>query len=265
MQDIVCDVVYDAAPPDAGWGGLLFCQDDLAGVEGEVVGAAEHDGEAIAGGILGEVLVGDGGVFAEPVLRREALQGGGELAVDLAPGLAQIGGRDGITQGFVGVGDEGFVEFGMQALADEEHGKQAVVDRGEVAEEVEDAIFAGSDVALELFVGEGGEAFVELAEDLVPRLERGVREEFFVGHVFSLKALFGCGGNERDAKLCPRLSGPRVVLASGRRVCGFTLRYSARGNSQPGVPKFLHPVLLRRAYTQVKAGCTTWEPVSCRS
>jgi hypothetical protein len=147
---------------------LLFCQDDLAGVEGEVVGAAEDDGEAIAGGVLGEVFVRDRAVFAEPVLRGEAFEGGGELAVDLGPGAAEIGCGDGISEGAVGIADENLVELGVQAVANEEHGEQAIVNGGEVAEEVEDAILAGSDAILELIVLERGESLIELAEDLLP-------------------------------------------------------------------------------------------------
>jgi hypothetical protein len=56
----------------------------------------------------------------------------------------------------------------------------------EMAEEVEEAVLAGGDALLELLVGEAGEVFVKTAEDLLPGLECGIAEEFFVGHVFSL-------------------------------------------------------------------------------
>jgi hypothetical protein len=41
---------------------------------------------------------------------------------------------------------------------------------------------------LELLIGESGEVFIEAAEDLVPGFERGVAEEFFVGHGDPLSA-----------------------------------------------------------------------------
>lgn len=60
-------------------------------MEGEVVGAAEDHGEAIARGVGGEIFVGDGAVFFQPVLRREAIESVGQPGVDLGPGFAEVG------------------------------------------------------------------------------------------------------------------------------------------------------------------------------
>ncbi len=99
---------------------IYLIERGLPGVKCGVIGAAHEDGEAIARGVLGEVFVGDGGMFLEPLLRRELFECCGELGVDLAPGLLEIRGGDGIGMRAIGIGDVDVVELGMQALAEAE-------------------------------------------------------------------------------------------------------------------------------------------------
>jgi len=139
-----------------------------------MIGAAHQDGETVARGILSEVFVGDGGVFLQPLLRRERFEGGGELAVDLAPCTLEIGGGGGIGERTVGIRDVDLVQLRVQSFAEAEQGEHAVVDRGEMADEIEETVFAGGNLFLELLVTEWGEGGIETAGDELPGIERRV-------------------------------------------------------------------------------------------
>jgi hypothetical protein len=86
------------------------------------------------------------------------------------------------------------------------------MDGGEMAVEVEEAVLAGGDALLKLLIGEGGEVFVEAAEDLVPGFEGGVAEEFFVGHDFSLRTLSWMSGERAGCEIILVLCGLPVEL-----------------------------------------------------
>ena len=137
---------------------LFGGEDGLAHVVGEVTGAAEEDGEAVAGGVFGEVFFGDGGVAFEPLGGGEGVEGGKEFFVDRDPGEVEVGGGQ---AGGCAVG--GFeidvVEFGVETLADAEQGEHGVVDGDEVAPDVDEAVLAGGDGGVELVRGEAGDEF----------------------------------------------------------------------------------------------------------
>jgi RNA polymerase sigma-70 factor (ECF subfamily) len=136
----------------------------------------------------------------------------------------------------------------VETLTDEEHGEQSVMNGGEVAEQVEETIPAGGNALLELIVVDCGEGLIELTEDLFPGFERSGGEELFVCHV--LPAVTGLEMRCLDAGGGARM---RKIPSGQERV--VTLQYFWLGNSRQGVPKFLHPGLRGRAYTQLKAGC----------
>lgn len=147
-----------------------------------MVGTAQHDSEAVAGRIGGEFFVGDGGVFAQPILGSHPAEGAGELFIDGDPGMAEFSDRKGIADSAVGMDDEGLVELRVERGAEVEEREKAVVDGGEVAEEVVEPVAFGSDAFLEVVVGEVVQFFVESGQDLSPGLQRGMGEELFGGH-----------------------------------------------------------------------------------
>lgn len=69
----------------------LFCKHRLTGMIGSVIGSAHHNSKTIARRILGKIISGDSGVLLQPILRRESLEGGSELAIDLSPCSPEIG------------------------------------------------------------------------------------------------------------------------------------------------------------------------------
>ena len=147
---------------------FLFDEGCLAGVEGGVVGPAEEYGEPVACGVLGEILVGDGGVLLQPLLGRELFEGGSELAVDLTPRLLESGGSDRIGQRAIGIGNVNLVQFPVEAVAEAEEGKETVVYGSEMADQVEQPVLPRGDLALELLIGERGYYCVQTADDELP-------------------------------------------------------------------------------------------------
>ena len=121
-------------------------------------------------------------MFFEPLLRRELFKCCGEPGVDLAPSLLEAGGGDGIGQGAIWIGDIDLIELRVQALAESEHGKHAIVDRGEMADEVKQTIFPRSNLFLKLFVAEWRDGVVQTADDELPGMKRGVGQHFFRCH-----------------------------------------------------------------------------------
>src|ERR1700722_9741760 len=123
---------------------LFGGEDRLAKVVGDVAGAAEEDGEAVAMRLFGEVFFGDRGVAFEPLGWRGAVECGQELFVDCAPGGGEFsGGRVRICA--VGRFDEDGFELGVEGSAEAEQREHSVVDGGEVSPEIDEAIFAGGD------------------------------------------------------------------------------------------------------------------------
>jgi hypothetical protein len=56
----------------------------------------------------------------------------------------------------------------MQAFTESEQGKQAIVYSGQMAYQVEEAILAGCDLGLKLFVSECGKALIEATDNKLP-------------------------------------------------------------------------------------------------
>jgi hypothetical protein len=168
---------YPSLPPVG-----LLCERGLPGVKCGVIRPAHENGEAVARGIFGEVFVGDGGVFFEPLLGRELFECCGEPGVDLAPGLLETGGGDRIGEGAIWIGDIDLIELRVQALAESEHGKHAIVDRGEMANQVEQTIFPRSNLFLKLLVAEWRDGVIQTADDELPRMKRGVGQHIFCCH-----------------------------------------------------------------------------------
>ena len=133
----------------------------------DALGIHEH-GETIARGVFGEILVGDSRVLLEPLLGRELFEGCGELVVDFLPGAFEIGAGDGIGMRAVGIGDVNLIKLGMQALAEAKERKETVVDSGEMAEQVEEAILSGSDGLLEFLVVERGDDTIKSSDGELP-------------------------------------------------------------------------------------------------
>src|SRR6476646_2716964 len=99
--------------------GLLH-EGGLAGVKGDVVGAADEDSETIARGVFGKVFVGDGSVFLEPLRGSEFFESSGELAVHVAAGLLEGSGGDGIGEGAIWTRDVNLIEFRVETVAEAE-------------------------------------------------------------------------------------------------------------------------------------------------
>lgn len=123
----------------------------------------------------------------EPIGCGEGFDGGGEFGVDVGEGLSEFGGGNFVGRSFVGVGDEGFVELGVQSFSEAEHGEEAIVYGGEMAEEVVDAVPAGSDFLLQLFVAQWSGELIETAECELPIADGDAGEEFFVCHFSFLR------------------------------------------------------------------------------
>ena len=154
-----------------------------------MIGAAHHDGKAVARGIFGEVLVGNRRVLPQPVFGREAFEGGGELAIDLSPRFLKVGSRDWIVKRSIRVCDVGLIPLGVESVAEAEQWKHAIMHGSQMTDEVEYAILARGDLLLELLIRERRETLIEAANHEFPGIERGDTEEFFVCH-FDLPFLY---------------------------------------------------------------------------
>ena len=165
-----------------GWAPRLPCERSLPSVKCGVICPVHENGETVARGIFGEVLVRDGGVFFEPLLGRELFECCGEPGVDLAPGLLEFPCGDGIGARAIGTRDVDVVQFGVQALAEAEHGKHAIVHSREMADEVEQTILPRSDLFLKLFIAEWRDGVAKAADDELPGMKSGARQHFFRCH-----------------------------------------------------------------------------------
>ncbi len=70
----------------------------------------------------------------------------------------------------------------MQALPYAEQGKHAVMDGSEMTDEIEQAVFPGRYLLLELFAGKRLDGGAEAADDELPGVECGACEQFIAGH-----------------------------------------------------------------------------------
>src|SRR5260370_39611289 len=99
-----------------------------------MIGPAQQNGEAIASWIFGVVLVGDGRVALQPVLRCKTSKLFREAAVHLGPVFHQICSSGQYLVRPVRLRDEHRVKLWMQSLTDTENGVHRIVDSCHVAE-----------------------------------------------------------------------------------------------------------------------------------
>ena len=79
--------------------------------------------------------------------------------------------------------EEGGVQFRVESLSNPEQCNHAIVHRGEVAQNVDHAVFAGRDFGVEVGVAQPCEEAVDGFEVGRPAIESGFDEGVFVGHL----------------------------------------------------------------------------------
>src|SRR3989442_10059178 len=106
----------------------LECEHRLAEVIGQMVGAAQKDGEAIARSIFREVFFRYGRVPLEPVGPRHFLKPHPQFTVYGSPCLANLFVRRNGGLGLVGIRDQAVVELGMKPNAYKQPQQHRVTD-----------------------------------------------------------------------------------------------------------------------------------------
>ena len=135
---------------------------------GNVSGPAEDNREAVAMGFFGKIFLGHSGVSLQPFFGCPVPQVLGDLIVNGRPGVPELVGGRHRSSAVVGGGDKGFVEVRVLPLASSKEGYHPVMHGGQVAKEVDDAIFTRGNGLKEFLVGQIAEVGTGLAEGLFP-------------------------------------------------------------------------------------------------
>ena len=152
-----------------------------------MAGPVEHQAEAVAVRFFGEILFGYGGMFLKPFFGRPVPEVVGQALVDRRPVFPQLGCRGEVGRGVVRVGHEQLVEVGVEAFAEAEEGEHAVVDGGQVAQEIDDAVLSGEDLPVQVFVRKSVEESGRSFDGLFPGEEAGLYKKVLL-----------CGGGCHD-------------------------------------------------------------------
>src|SRR5580700_957894 len=143
----------------------------LAEVIGQMVGAAQQDGEAIARRIFREIFFRYGRVPLEPVGPRHFLKPFPQFSVYGFPCLANLFVRRNGGLELVGIRDEGDIELGMKALSEPQERQHGVVDRCEMSPQVKQPVPSRRYFPQDLFGRESSKKLVRPVELCLPYLQ----------------------------------------------------------------------------------------------
>src|SRR6267142_7214893 len=114
----------------------------LAKVIRQMVRTAQQDGEAIARSVFGEIFLRYGSVPPKPVGPRHSFNALPQITVNGVPCLANLFVRRSGRLRFVGIGDEGGIELGMEAFSQSQKRQHRVVYGGEMSPQVKQSVSA---------------------------------------------------------------------------------------------------------------------------
>src|SRR6266436_1265220 len=161
----------------------LESEHHLAEVIGQMVGAAQQDGEAIARSIFGEIFFRYGRVPLEPVGPRQFLKPLPQFTVYGFPCLANLFVRRNGGLGLVGIRDEGDIELGMKPISQPQQRQHRVMYRREMSPQVKQPVSAGRYFPEDLLGRESSEKLVRPVELCLPPLQRESHIRAFVCHI----------------------------------------------------------------------------------
>src|SRR6516162_6078960 len=156
----------------------------LSEVIGQMVGAAQQDGEAIARSIFREIFFRYGRVPLEPVGPRHPLKPLPQFTVYGFPCLANLFVRRNGGLGLVGIRDEGDIELGMKPLSELQQRQHRVMHRREMSPQVKQPVSARRYFPQDLLGRESSKKFVRPVELSLPYLQPESHIRAFVCHSF---------------------------------------------------------------------------------
>src|SRR6266849_6001108 len=156
----------------------------LAKVIGQMVGAAQQDGEAIARSIFREIFFRYGRVPLEPVGPRHFLKPLPQFPVYGFPCLANVFVRRNGGLGLVGIRDEGDIELVMKAISQPQQRQHRVMHRREMSPQVKQPVSARRYFPQHLLGRESSKKLVRPVELCLPYLQSESHIRAFVCHSF---------------------------------------------------------------------------------
>src|SRR3989441_12383703 len=154
----------------------------LAEVIGQMVGAAQQDGEAIARSIFREIFFRYGRVPLEPVGPRHFLKPLPQFTVHGFPCLANLFVRRNGGLGLVGIRDEGDIELGMKPISQPQQRQHRVMHRREMSPQVKQPVSARRYFLQDLLGRESSKKLVRPVELCLPYLQPESHIRAFVCH-----------------------------------------------------------------------------------
>src|SRR6266853_5956626 len=114
----------------------------LAEVIGQMVRAAQQDGEAIARSVFGEIFFRYGSVPQQPIGPRHSFNALLQITVNGVPCLANLFVRRSGRLRLVGIGDEGGIKLGMEPFSQSQQRQHRVVYGCEMSPQVKQSVSA---------------------------------------------------------------------------------------------------------------------------
>src|SRR3989449_7367229 len=156
----------------------------LAEVIGQMVGAAQQDGEAIARSIFREIFFRYGRVPLEPVGPRHFLKPLPQFTVYGFPCLANLFVRRSGGLGLIGIRDESDIELGMKPISERQQRQHRVMHRREMSPQVKQPVSARRYFPKDLLGRESSKKLVRPLDLRLPHLQRERHIRAFVCHSF---------------------------------------------------------------------------------
>src|SRR6267143_5965514 len=155
----------------------------LAEVIGQMVRAAQQDGEAIARSVFGEIFLRYRTVPLEPVGRRHSFNALLQITVNGVPCLANLFVRRSGRLRLVGIGDEGGIKLGMEPFSQSQQRQHRVVYGCEMSPQVKQSVSARRYFPLDLLGREASKKLVRPLDLRRPYLQPDSHIRAFVCHV----------------------------------------------------------------------------------
>src|SRR6266436_914358 len=162
----------------------LECEYRLAEVIGQMVGAAQQDGKAVARSIFREIFFRYGRVPLKPVGPQHSLKPLPQLTVYGFPCLANLFVRRNGGLRFVGIRDEGDIKLGMKSFSQPQQREHRVVHGREMSPQVKKTVFARRYFPQDLLGRESSKKLVRPVELCLPYLQPESHIRAFVCHSF---------------------------------------------------------------------------------
>src|SRR5260370_14360740 len=192
--------------------GSLDSDHGLAEVIGQMVGAAQQDGEAIARSIFREIFFRYGRVSLEPVGPRHFLKPLRQFTVYGFPCLANLFVRRNGGLGLVGIGYEGDIKLGMKPISQPQQRQHRVMHGREMSPQVKQPVSARHYFPQDLLGREASKKLVRPLDLRLPHLQRESHIRAFVCHSSVSSHLY-------IGKLFPNMGAPLSDCSSVASSC----------------------------------------------